>query len=71
MKNAVKLALAIVPIAIAMVAVSEPVLARGGAANIMDSPGYQRRLQESRHQLPPTGASASMHRHQPRHKHRY
>jgi hypothetical protein len=71
MKNAVKLALAIVPIAIAMVAVSEPVLARGGAANIMDSPGYQRRLQESRQQLPPTGASASMHRHQPRHKHRY
>lgn len=24
------------------------VLARGGAPNIMDSPGYQRRLQESR-----------------------
>lgn len=26
-------------------------LARGGAANTMDSPGYQRRLQESRQQL--------------------
>jgi hypothetical protein len=25
-------------------------LARGGAANIMNSPGYQRRLQESRQQ---------------------
>jgi len=25
-----------------------PALARGGAANIMNSPGYQRRLQESR-----------------------
>lgn len=28
-----------------------PALARGGAPNIMDSPGYQRRLQESRQQL--------------------
>ena len=28
-----------------------PAFARGGAANIMDSPGYQRRLQESRQQL--------------------
>ena len=28
-----------------------PVLARGSAANIMNSPGYQRRLQESRQQL--------------------
>jgi len=27
-----------------------PALARGGAANIMNSPGYQRRLQESRQQ---------------------
>jgi hypothetical protein len=71
MKDAVKLALAVVPMAIAIAAISEPVLARGGAPNIMDSPGYQRRLQESRQQLPPTGASASMHRHQPRHKHRH
>jgi hypothetical protein len=71
MQNAVKLALAVVAMAIAMVAVSEPVLARGGPPNIMDSPGYQRRLQESRQQLPSTGAAASMHRHQPRHKHRH
>jgi len=71
MKNAVKLALAIVPMAIAMVAASEPVLARGGPPNIMDSPSYQRRLQESRQQVPPTGASASMHRHRGRHKHRH
>lgn len=28
-----------------------PAFARGGAANIMDSPGYQRRLQESRQQV--------------------
>jgi hypothetical protein len=27
-----------------------PALARGGAASIMNSPGYQRRLQESRRQ---------------------
>jgi hypothetical protein len=68
-KNTLKLALAVAPIAIATVAFSEPVLARGGAANIMNSPGYQRRLQESRQQLPSADASASMHRHPPRHKH--
>jgi hypothetical protein len=34
-----------------MVTASEPVLARGAAASIMNSPGYQRRLQESRQQL--------------------
>ncbi|EKS28695.1 hypothetical protein [Afipia felis] len=28
-----------------------PCFARGGAPNLMDSPGYQRRLQESRQQL--------------------
>lgn len=28
-----------------------PAFARGGAPSIMDSPGYQRRLQESREQL--------------------
>jgi hypothetical protein len=67
----VKLALAVVPMTIAMAALSEPVLARGGPPNIMDSPGYQRRLQESRQQLPPTGASASPHRQQPRHRHRH
>jgi hypothetical protein len=39
--------------ALGIVAVSglSEALARGGAANIMDSPGYQRRLQESREQL--------------------
>jgi hypothetical protein len=71
-KNAVKLALAVVPMAIAMVAVSEPVLARGGAPNIMDSPGYQRRLQESRQTTAANRrAPASPHRHQPRHRHRH
>jgi hypothetical protein len=71
MKMTLKLALTVAPMVIAMVAVSEPVVARGGAANIMNSPGYQRRLQESRQQLPPTDASAAMHRHKPRHHPRH
>ncbi|MBI5130383.1 MAG: hypothetical protein HZA66_13150 [Rhodopseudomonas palustris] len=38
--------------ALALVAIDTgPAFARGGAANIMDSPGYQRRLKESREQL--------------------
>jgi hypothetical protein len=38
-------------IVLAMLVASEPGFARGGAASIMNSPGYQRRLQESRQQL--------------------
>ncbi|MGP9811891.1 hypothetical protein ACTZWT_10305 [Rhodopseudomonas sp. NSM] len=38
--------------ALALVAIDiGPAFARGGAANIMDSPGYQLRLKESREQL--------------------
>jgi len=38
--------------ALALLAIDTgPAFARGGAATIMDSPGYQRRLQESREQL--------------------
>jgi hypothetical protein len=44
---------------------SEPLFARGGAASIMNSPGYQRRLQESRQQLP--GAPRHKGRHRRRH----
>jgi hypothetical protein len=52
MKNSPKLFLTLAAIAMAVAGSSEPVLARGGgAANIMNSPGYQRRLQESRQQL--------------------
>jgi hypothetical protein len=43
--------LAVAAIVLAMVVASEPGFARGGAASIMNSPGYQRRLQESRQQL--------------------
>jgi hypothetical protein len=52
-----------------MSAAGDPVLARGGAASIMNSPGYQRRLQESRQQLPPSGAQPSAHRRKARHRH--
>jgi hypothetical protein len=45
------LVLTIAAITAAMVVLSEPLFARGGAASIMNSPGYQRRLQESRQQL--------------------
>jgi hypothetical protein len=56
--------------AVAVAGSTSPLLARGGAPNIMDSPGYQRRLQESRQQLAEptvqTPATPS-HRHKPRH----
>jgi hypothetical protein len=57
----------IAAIATALVALSEPLFARGGAASIMNSPGYQRRLQESRQQLPHARASSSS-RHKWRHR---
>jgi len=43
--------IAVAAAALGMMTASEPVLARGAAASIMNSPGYQRRLQESRQQL--------------------
>jgi hypothetical protein len=63
---------AVVAILLALVVASEPGFARGGAASIMNSPGYQRRLQESRQQLAqpdmqpssPTVRRKSRHRHQ-------
>ncbi len=56
----------------AIVVSSEPVFARGGAPNIMNSPGYQRRLQESRQQVSqPDVQPPSTHRHKWRHRHRH
>jgi hypothetical protein len=70
MKTALKLAIAGVATTIAIAALSEAAFARGGAPSIMDSPGYQRRLQESRQQLPQAGADlSSVHRHKSRHRH--
>lgn len=45
--NAIKL-FAVLFAAIVAFACADEAFARGGAANIMSSPGYQRRLQESR-----------------------
>jgi hypothetical protein len=61
-------------IVLAMLVASEPVFARGGAASIMNSPGYQRRLQESRQQLVqpelrPAVRHKSGYRHPHRHRH--
>ena len=43
--------LVFVSFALVALANLSPCFARGGAPNLMDSPGYQRRLQESRQQL--------------------
>ena len=52
MKKSLKLFLAVAAATIIIVVLSEPMFARGGgAANIINSPGYQRRLQESRKQV--------------------
>ena len=47
MNNAIKLIAALFVAILALTCAGE-VFARGGAANLMSSPGYQRRLQESR-----------------------
>ena len=70
MKNSLKLSLTLAALAVAAVVSSEPVLARSGAAaNIMNSPGYQRRLQESRQQLSTGVQSSSTSRRKWRHRH--
>jgi hypothetical protein len=57
-------------IVLAMLVASEPGFARGGAASIMNSPGYQRRLQESRQQLAqPVLQPSPAVPHKPRHRH--
>jgi hypothetical protein len=51
MKSHAKLAAALLVLLGTLVFLNiAPALARGGAASIMNSPGYQRRLQESRQQ---------------------
>jgi len=63
-------------IGFAMVVAGEPAFARGGAPSIMGSPGYQRRLQESRQQLAQPQSpqfesqSSRAARHKVRHRHR-
>jgi len=71
MNNSGKGGLAVVAAFAAILMMSEPVFARGGAASIMDSPGYQRRLQESRQQpAQPMVRPSPATRHKPRYRHR-
>ena len=73
MKTSLRLSLTVAAIAATVAGSSAPVLARGGAANIMNSPGYQRRLQESRQQVSqPDAQPSSAHRgHTSRHHKRH
>lgn len=73
MKKSLKFSLTVGAIATAIMGSSAPVFARGGAASIMNSPGYQRRLQESRQQVSqPDVQPAAAHRgHKSRHHHRH
>ena len=48
MTRSLTIAALLAAVALAEIAGCAPALARGGAANLMNSPGYQRRLQESR-----------------------
>jgi hypothetical protein len=50
---------------------SQSVFARGGAANIMNSPGYQRRLQESRQQPSQVELQAAIVHRKTRYHHRH
>lgn len=67
------LVLMIATIATATLVLCEPLFARGGGGgNIMNSPGYQRRLQESRQQLSqPAAQSSPAHRRKRQHRHRH
>jgi hypothetical protein len=69
MKKALKLFLAAAAFMSAIAVSSGPLFARGGGANIMNSPGYQRRLQESRQPLSPPSVQPSGHRRKTRHRH--
>ena len=73
MKTSLKLSLAVAAIAATIAGSSAPAFARGGAANIMNSPGYQRRLQESRQQVsqPDPQPSAAHRGHRSRHHKRH
>jgi hypothetical protein len=70
MKISLKLLLTLGATAMAVAGSSEPLFARGGGAgNILDSPGYQRRLQESRQQVSQPGMQpSSAHRRKSRHR---
>jgi len=66
----IKPALGVIAVAATMLVAPEA-FARGGAVNIMNSPGYQRALEESRKRLPPANPqpAAVDHHHQKRKNH--
>jgi hypothetical protein len=72
MKNSLRWFLTVAAIATAVVVSSEPLFARGGGGgNILNSPGYQRRLQESRQQLSQPVHPSSTHRRKWQHRRRH
>jgi hypothetical protein len=70
MNNPLKWLLSAAAIAAAIGISSEQGFARGGAASIMNSPGYQRRLQESRQQPSRADLQTATPR-KARHRHRH
>jgi len=74
MKRQLKSIFTLATIATAIAMSGQPSFARGGGpANIINSPGYQRRLEESRRQLPPPDVQAAQNdQHKSRHhRHRH
>jgi hypothetical protein len=69
MTKVLRLSLATAALVSAIGVSSGPLFARGGGANIMNSPGYQRRLQESRQHLPQSSVQPFTHRRKTRHRH--
>ena len=68
MTKVLRLSLATAALVSAIGVSSGPLFARGGGANIMNSPGYQRRLQESRQQVSqPQAQPSATHRRKWRH----
>jgi len=72
MKRPLKSILTLATMATAIAISSQPSFARGGGpANIINSPGYQRRLEESRRQLsPPDVRAVSADQRKSRHHHK-
>jgi hypothetical protein len=69
MRTSATLFIATATAAVVIAASSGPLLARGGPPSIMDSPGYQRRLQESRQQLAEPSVQPSPAHRRKRHRH--
>jgi hypothetical protein len=71
MKNLSKSLLMFAGTLMAIIISDQSAFARGGAPNIMNSPGYQRRLQESRQQPSQADLQTPTVRRKARHRHRH